>query len=319
MTTEVKQVSLHSIVERENYRLSYDADLVASIAGDMSEHGFDAAHPIECYADGGQYVVIDGHTRLKAALLGSTYGLKSHQPDMVVWVAVKDKPSDAQFKLMQLSANELRVNPDPISQAIGYQQALDAGASIDDLIGATGHNRLYVEDRLSLLKLIPEARELVAKKHLGVRFAVELTRLDANFQHIALMGYNAMRAPLLDDFKALVDSLYVKMTQSSLFDLSLFSGKPIEMVLDDLKIERKATRAELESQLAAERQARLADRDYAKRKYQAAQAEIARLRAQLDAAKQPAKVSEVETDHDRDQIIAFIHANLETVRPGRAA
>lgn len=259
---------------RENYRQQYDQDMVETISQDMRLNGFKIAYPLQVYAVDDSYFLIDGHTRYHAALL-------LDNRDFPVWLSLVDQPSDKDFKLSQIQANSLRVDPDDISKAIGYQQAKNAGATIDELVLATGHKRPYIEDRLSLLQLIDQAKDLVAKKQLGIKFAVQLTRLDSNFQRIALQAYIAMKSPTLDEFIAVVNDLYTKQSQCSLFDLAIFSGKPIEEIISSISIERQKTRQELIEEIAALNTARTMDREYAKRKYTAALREIAELKRQL--------------------------------------
>lgn len=285
-------VPLYRLIERQNYRQTYDPDLVHTIAVSVRDHGFKIEYPITVYAEQDRLVIIDGHTRYHACV---ECARMSHNMTFGVWAVVKARPDDKTFKLAQLAANELRSDPDDISKAIGYKQAIDAGASIDDLVLAVGHKRPYIEDRLSLLALVPEAKDLVAKKHLGIKFAAQLTRLDSNFQRIALQAYTAMKSPTLEEFTAIVNGLYTKQTQCSLFDLALFNGQPIEQTIAELKIDRPKSRQELLDEIEAlraskesEYRQRMLDRDYAKRKYTAAQREIALLKAQLSAYQQKA-------------------------------
>ncbi len=281
----IQSVSLSRIHERENYRQEYDPDFVATIASDMAESGFKPEYPMTVYADGDTLILIDGHTRYHAAMLGTSYDLKTRLPLMSVWVAIKDRPTDADFKLMQLAANEQRRDPDDMSKAIGYRQALDAGATMAHLVKATGHYTSYIEDRLTLLSLVPEGQQLVAKKHMGIKFAGELSRLDSNFQRIAIQQYSKMKNPTLDQFRDVVNQLFTKQSQATLCDLALFSGKPIDpsvyLAGAGLTIEPKMTRAELETALKIEREKREKDRAYARRKYSEAKHEIERLRALL--------------------------------------
>lgn len=283
---ELKHVELWRIVERSNYRQTYDQDLVSSIAGDMSSNGFDMAHPIETYAneDNQTYTVIDGHTRRESALLGSIYDIKTHKPIMLVWIVVKDKPTDALFKLMQLSANEKRAEPDDISKAIGYKQALDAGATIDDLVAATGHKPVYIEKRLRFLTLTVEAQHMIANRQLSPDYADELTRLKPEYQSAAIMAYTRATRCDLQTFREIVADLYQKQIQAENEQLPLFGGNLETFVANTVQAiedKRAKTRAELEAELAAERIARQRDREYAKQKYIAAMNEIARLKAEL--------------------------------------
>lgn len=267
---------------RSNYRQQYDQDLVATIADSILKHGFKVEYPIPVYADGDSFIIIDGHTRYHACL---EVARKVHSKMFGVWIVVKDKPDDRQFKLNQLAANELRSDPDDISKAIGYKQAIDAGATIDDLVLATGHKSPYIQDRLSLLKLVPECQDLVAKKHLGIKFAAQLVRLDSNFQRIALQAYTAMKSPTLEEFTAVVSELYTKQSQCSLFDLAIFNGQPIEQLISDLHIERQKSREQLLAEIEALNKARQADREFARRKFQQALREIDSLKRQLASQK----------------------------------
>lgn len=278
----IKQVYLYTLVERENYRQSYDQEFVTGMASDMASAGFKIEFPITVYDNGdGTYTIIDGHTRRQAALLGSLYGLIDHKAMMLIWIVIKDKPSDAQFKLQQLAANEKRVDPDDISKAIGYQQALSAGATIQDLIDATGHKQDYIERRLALLTLTGEIQALVAKRQLSILYAVEIARLAPNFQRIAIKTYNDIKSPSLDEFRAFVNELYTKQTQCTLFDLPMFDGVGLIETLREMKIEKPKSRVELEAELESERKARQADRAFAINKYRQLMTAYTQLKAQV--------------------------------------
>lgn len=282
---ELKQVQIWQISERQNYRQTYDSDFVANIAADMSTSGFKMEYPITVYANEDQtFTVIDGHTRRQAALLASAYTLKDHKPVLPVWIVVKDKPTDAQFKLMQLAANEKRIDPDDISRAIGYKQALDAGATIDDLVSATGHKAFFIEKRLRFLTLTAEAQHMIASKQLSPDYADELTRLKPEYQSAALSAYNRASRHDLQTFRDIVSDLYQKQVQAENEQLPMFGGDLeafVAQTVQQIEAKREKTRAELEAELQAERTARQRDRDYAKQKYIAAMNEIARLKAEL--------------------------------------
>src|ERR1700690_4312413 len=139
MSDELKLVNVTELRIKQNYRQTYDESFVATLRNDMIANGFKMSFPITVYLEDGTYWIVDGNTRYTAA---------STIPEFKVWVVVTDKPSDAQFKLDQLSANEKRIDPDDISKAIGYTQALSAGATMDQIVSATGHDKAYVERRM---------------------------------------------------------------------------------------------------------------------------------------------------------------------------
>lgn len=126
---------------------------------------------------------------------------------------------------------------------------------------------------------------MVAKRHLGVKFAMQITRLDSNFQHIALQAYTAMKAPTLDEFTSVVNDLYTKQSQCTLFELPLLIGKPIEEILSGINVERQKSRAELLDEIEALKTIQQRDRQYARNKYAAALREIAKLKNQINLQK----------------------------------
>jgi ParB-like chromosome segregation protein Spo0J len=227
---ELIQVEAWQLAERQNYRQTYNQALVEGIASDMAEHGFDIARPIETYAEGDRYIIIDGHTRFKAVLLGSAYTIADHKPVMKVWIAVKDKPNDAQFKLMQLAGNELRENPDDMSKAIGYKQALDYGATYDQLYRATGHRQPYIDKRIALLSLTSEAQIMVSKGQLSIDYAFELTRLKAEYQSAAISAYTRASRCDLATFREIIEDLYQKQVKAETEQLPLFGGDLVQFV-----------------------------------------------------------------------------------------
>src|SRR5258706_16127073 len=118
----LRYVPLYQLTQRSNYRQEFDQEFVNKLAGDISTNGYKIEYPIVTYADNDGYIVIDGNTRYTAAKLASSYDRTSHLATLQVWIVIKDKPSDSQFILSQLAANELRRDPDDISKAIGYKQ-----------------------------------------------------------------------------------------------------------------------------------------------------------------------------------------------------
>lgn len=255
-------IALADIVSVSNYRTEYPADHIAGLADSMREYGFKPEFAITVYPLGdGKYAINTGHCRTLAARAASLVAI----PAIVI---------DGPDLLAQLGENENRRDPSDIDRANGYSRAISAGSTIEQVCKATGKTRDYIDRRLALLKLIPLAQELVHKHQLPIMYAVELATLESNFQQIALTYYNKMVAPNLEAFKAIVNDLYTKQSQCSMFDLALFNGKPIEQVMSELKIERIKSRAELESELLA-----------AKREIEwiknSAQTEIVKLRNEL--------------------------------------
>jgi ParB/RepB/Spo0J family partition protein len=277
-------VNLDRIIEVDNYRSAYDQQAIDGYAESMRVKGFLVEYPItvyvlDCYTIKSHeqcYGIIAGHSRTLAA---KQAGLSE------VWAIVKPYTSAAEIRLDQLAENLNRTNTNPVDDAHGFKDVLDNNGTIAQLMIATGKSREFINTRLALLDLIPEAQELVKSGNLPLGHAAEMRRLDRNFQLIAMKYYNESDRPNGDEFRAMVNELYTKQSQCSLFDLSLFNGQPIDAVLGELKIERQKTRKQLEAELAAERKARQIDRAYATRKYTAALRRIAELEARIAKGK----------------------------------
>jgi ParB/RepB/Spo0J family partition protein len=273
-------ISLDRVIIISNYRSTYDQQSIDGYAESMRVKGFLPEYAITVYAL--DAFSIKSHEQCYGVIAGHSRTMAARQAGLAeVWAIVKPYTSAAEIRLDQLAENLNRTNTNPVDDAHGFKDVLDNGGTIAQLMVATGKSREFINTRLALLDLIPEARELVKSGNLPLGHAAEMRRLDRNFQLIAMKYYNESDRPNGDEFRAMVNQLYTKQTQCSLFDLALFNGQPIEAVLGELKIERQKTRKQLEAELAAERKARQIDRDYAKRKFAAAQREIAQLKAQI--------------------------------------
>lgn len=248
---QIQQIPLDQIIEIDNYRKTYDQQAIDGYAASMKADGFKSEYAITVVAiqamnrktRAQMYAINTGHCRTRAARqAGLTH----------IAAIVKNETDPIRLKLDQLGENENRCQPNDIDVARGFQAALDLGATIEQIGIATGKHKDFIERRLNLLKLVPDAQDMVAKKQFPIMYANELVRLDTNFQRIALSHYRDMKSPNLEDFRKDVDQLFTKQNQCSLFDMPIVSGKPIEQqIIDHLKIERPKSREELEAELDA--------------------------------------------------------------------
>jgi ParB/RepB/Spo0J family partition protein len=280
------KVSLDRIVEVENYRSTYPADHIAGLADNMRVKGYDTAYPVKLIVIAQDrksremvYGLVAGHCRTRAARIA---GLLS------VEAIILDTYDASTLMLDQLSENENRSDPNDIDRATGYKRALDAGASMDALCKATGKHTDYIQRRIDLLRLIPEAQALVAHGQIGIKYALCMVDLDTNFQNIALRAYNEGKAHSVDTFNAVCSALLEKQRTCSLFDLALFNGKPIEQIITVPDATREPSKAELVAMLIQERHAHEDSKQAARKAYQSIKAELSALRAQLDMMRIPA-------------------------------
>lgn len=286
----LKQVDLSTVVYRSNYRQQYDETFVQEVAGDMAEHGYKPTYPLEVYAEGDTYVVIDGNTRYHAAQLAQVYSIKTREAmHFQVWVSVVDKPADGEFVLRQIEANKARRDTDPISDGMAYKKAVEAGYSVSEIARRCHTTIAAVNTRLALLTLTSDVQELVVKGHLPISFASAMDHLDTNRQHIAVQAYNRAKSPNVNDFKDLCGRLMSEQIaegQTNFF--GLLSADEIaaraNLEADKISSEPRKSLNQLVAELAAEKQARANDREYAKSKYQQLLASYKGLLAQMEKA-----------------------------------
>lgn len=297
----IVDLPLDHVLVVDNYRDTYDMAYVETLAANMRKRGFIRKRAIGVYAvELGNtstkqletfYAVIDGNTRALAAR-------KAELATIPAEISLRDPKAN---KLDQLAENENRRKPDDISLAKGIKDAMILGATMAEVLESIGQTDPgYVDRRLALLSLIPEIQELVAKKHLPITFAGAMSSLDSNRQRMAVQAYNKAQSPSIPAFKAMCERLYAEQVAESqtdffgLYTPEEMAAKEAELA-ESISSEPKRSLKQLEAELEAEKQARIAaramleterkkridDRAYALAKFQEAQQEIVKLKAEL--------------------------------------
>lgn len=127
----------------EQPRQVFDRDALSELAASIRVHG--VLTPLVVRKDGGQYVLVAGERRLRAAALA---GLS----EVPVVVREADAPS-TQLELA-LVENLQRADLDPIEAARGFQRLVDEyGYTQDQVAAAVGKDRSTVANAVRLLKL----------------------------------------------------------------------------------------------------------------------------------------------------------------------
>lgn len=141
---QVRQVPIDQIRPNpEQPRGAFDPDALQSLADSLREHG--VLSPLMVRREDGQYVLIAGERRLRAAGLA---GL--HQVPCIV----RDAPA-AQHQLeLALIENLLREDLDPIEAARGYRRLMDDfGLTQEQVAQRVGRNRATVANAVRVLQL----------------------------------------------------------------------------------------------------------------------------------------------------------------------
>jgi ParB/RepB/Spo0J family partition protein len=124
------------------------------------------------------FELVVGARRLRAARLA---GLRS--------IPAQVKPlDDRSAREVQIIENLQRQDVHPLEEADGYKALLDSTppCTIEELGAKVGKSKAYVYQRLSLTRLAPQVREVLAADALPLSYALKLASLDAEAQIKAL-------------------------------------------------------------------------------------------------------------------------------------
>ena len=173
-------------------------DDLEELAASIRTHG--VLQPILVRPLRKDFELVVGARRLRAARLA---GLSS--------VPAQVKPlDDRSAREVQIIENLQRQDVHPLEEADGYKALLESTPSctIEEIAAKVGKSKAYVYQRLSLTRLAPQVREVVASDALPLSYALKLAPLDGDVQMNALehcfrpLG-GELRNPLLQIHKML--------------------------------------------------------------------------------------------------------------------
>lgn len=241
--TEITSLPVAQIIPGNNDRKTFDAAKLADLAASIREHGL--AQPITVRPIGHRcpvcgsillgreflcfdrshesfitsetiYQIVAGERRFRAI----RDVLKLPTAPCIVREDLDDEAASA----IMLAENTGRADLNPIEEANAYQTRIDRfGWTPDHVAEVAGVSSETVKQRLSLLKLIPDAQTLVAHGHLPIGHAAALAGLDNYRQVIALRVYQESKHLLpLADFRTICCRLQDEQSQDALFDLEAY-------------------------------------------------------------------------------------------------
>jgi len=151
----VLQVPVERIVPNpQQPRLEMNEDDLQELAASIQEHGILQPLVVSRTDAAGEYTLIAGERRLRAARLA---GLRT------VPVIVRTASEQQRLELA-LIENVQRADLSPLETAAAYNMlAEDFGLSHEDIARRVGKSRVAVTNALRLLKLAPKARQALEK------------------------------------------------------------------------------------------------------------------------------------------------------------
>lgn len=139
--------------------------------------------------DGAVWVVINGNRRLAAARLAELDTID---------ITVRDSLGNGGGRIDEavMIENIHRQNLEPLREAEFLRRMIDRdGGSLRTVAKKIGKTHVYVHQRMSLLKLVPELQAALRAEKLGIKEARELAALDETKQMPAWQELQAKSAP----------------------------------------------------------------------------------------------------------------------------
>jgi len=158
-----------------NPRQNFDAAKLEELAASVKEHG--VLQPVLVRADGKRYELVAGERRLRAAQMA---GLEEIP-------AIVREYTDVQVLEIQVIENLQRDDLHPLEEADGYLKLSKMkGYDVAKIAARIGRSVKYVYDRMKLVSLVKEAREIFLAGRVTPGHAILLARLKPGDQTRAI-------------------------------------------------------------------------------------------------------------------------------------
>lgn len=141
------------ITHPDNMRKYYPADQVREMADSITANGGVIEPLIITKSEKSKWLVIDGNMRLAGARL-----LGDKCPELECKVVTQGK---ADQLLSMVTANQVRYDIDPVSEALHYKALHDEGLTVRDISKRTGVYESRITNRMMLAKLEEPIQQLI--------------------------------------------------------------------------------------------------------------------------------------------------------------
>lgn len=194
-------------------RKAFDPAKLEELAQSIREYG--VLEPIILTPRGKRYMIIAGERRFRASELAELATV----PARVI------EADDALVEELALLENIQRQDLTPIEEARAFQSLLNRGWSKAEFALKMGFKQTWrVDERTSLLRLLPEYQELVAKGEITNSVAFEMSRLDPEGQSAVLMRVRSGQLGNYNRLRAFVDGVIASANQGAIFELKSLSA-----------------------------------------------------------------------------------------------
>src|SRR6266576_3104838 len=180
--SSIQDIPLAKIREsKTNPRTQFDPSKLAELAENIRQHGVLQPILVRPLPKGAAdtYELVAGARRYRASKLARRESIPATVREL----------TDAEALKLQVIENVQRVDVHPLDEAQGYAALIELQPdpyTIESIASRVGRSPAYVNGRLRLIQLIPEAKRAFYEDKLTVAHAFEIARLQPNDQRRAL-------------------------------------------------------------------------------------------------------------------------------------
>jgi ParB/RepB/Spo0J family partition protein len=170
MSEQVQQLSLEKIIPHpDNRRVGgFDPVKLQQLADSIKEVGVQQPIIVRKQLMNGDFELVAGERRWRAAKLAGLAEIPTIVREL----------DDLQVLKIQTIENLQREDVHPLDEADGFARLIDkAGYDIEQIAKEVGKSASYIYQRLKLLDLVPEARDLFVKDKITAGHAILIARL----------------------------------------------------------------------------------------------------------------------------------------------
>jgi ParB family chromosome partitioning protein len=180
--SSIQDIPIAKIREsKTNPRRFFDETKLAELADNIRQHGVLQPILLRPLPEGetGTYELVAGTRRYRASKLAKRESIPATVREL----------TDAQALELQVIENVQRVDVHPLDEAQGYAALIELQPdtyTVESIAARVGRSPAYVNGRLRLIQLIPEAKQAFYEDKLTVAHAFEIARLQPTDQRRAL-------------------------------------------------------------------------------------------------------------------------------------
>jgi ParB/RepB/Spo0J family partition protein len=180
----IHEIPVAEIYVNDQVRKTFDNEELAGLAQSIKENGLIQPITVSKYLGGTSKRIVDGKSYSYDLITGERR-LRAHQllKADTIRAMIQIFNKDGEILQVQIIENLQRVDLHPMEEAWGYNQLVEVNKLTRKQIAEkVGKSLSYIDKRVQLMKLIPEAQTAFRENNITVSHAIEIARLDLSLQ-----------------------------------------------------------------------------------------------------------------------------------------